>query len=177
MSTRPSPSTPSTSPAKSSELQQRVAGAFTRLATSADELNAVSDELAEPIRAIEHTLKTLNLGVQAWVTFAGSENPETGDYSHSSVGYARFHNTWGLAISTMTGNLHTPPEHSDVETWRFNDAPRSLRMEALSVFPDLLDELAKTSNRVTKRLKQGVASTKQVALTLAEMASGRKTKK
>ena len=167
----PSPSVP----AQSSQLQQRVAGAFEELAESAAELNAVSDELTESIRAIEDALKQLNLGVSAWTRFAGSTDG-TGSFWDRSVGYARVHRKWGLAIRTSSGHYDVP-ESISVEEWAFNDAPRSYRLEALKVLPDLLEKLARTSSEVAKELKRGVAWTNQVALTLGHMASSRTNRK
>lgn len=169
-----SPSVPAP-PEEFSELQQRVAGAFEKLAASATDLNAVSDELAESIRAINATLSTLNLGVSAWTQFADGSDPETETYWDRSVGYARISRKWGLAIRASSGAYDAPNEH--VEEWQFNDAPRSYRLEALRVLPELLEKLAKTSDGVARKLKQRVASTKQVALTLRRMASSRANRK
>lgn len=169
-----SPSLP-TQPEESSDLQQRVAGAFEQLAASATDLNAVSDELAESIRAINATLSTLNLGVSAWTEFASGLDPATEACWSRSVGYARISRKWGLAVRASFGTYDDPAEH--VEEWQFNDAPRSYRLEALRVLPELLEKLAKTSDGVARKLKQRVASTKQVALTLRRMASSRPNRK
>lgn len=169
-----SPSLP-TQPEESSDLQQRVAGAFEQLAASATDLNAVSDELAESIRAINATLSTLNLGVSAWKQFAGASDPDTGDFWDRSVGYARISRKWGLAIRASSGSCDPRDEH--VEEWQFNDAPRSYRLEALRVLPELLEKLAETSDGVARKLKHRVVSTKQVALTLRRIASSRANRK
>lgn len=54
---------PSTPTQHDSGLQERVSAAFDKLAESAAELNAVSDELGKPIPAIDAALQKLNLGV------------------------------------------------------------------------------------------------------------------
>ena len=161
--------------AESSELQQRVADAFEKLVASATDLNAVSDELGASVRAIDATLSTLNLGVSAWKQFAGELDPDTGDFWERSVGYARISRKWGLAIRASSGSCD--PRDERVEEWQFNDAPRSYRVEALRVLPELLERLANTSDGVARKFKQRVASTKQVASTLRRMASSRANRK
>lgn len=165
-----------TPPEESSELQQRVVGAFEKLAASATDLNAVSDEVAASVRAINATLSTLNLGVSAWTKFAGESDPDTETYWDRSVGYARISRKWGLAIRASSGSFDNPRDDR-VEEWQFNDAPRLYRLEALEVLPELLEKLAKTSDGVARKLKRRVASTKQVALTLRRMASSRANRK
>lgn len=166
MSKYPSRSIP---PAQSSELQDRVAAAFVKLAASATELNAVSDELSKSIHAIDEVLKKLNLGVSTWKKFAdGTTNPVT--FWSRSIGYARVSARWGLAIRADYG-CNDDPESEQEEVWQFNDAPRSYRLEALVKLPELLDQLAETSGKVAGQLKERVALTKQVAVTLSQMAS------
>ena len=165
MSKYPSRSIP---PAQSSELQDRVAAAFVKLAASATELNAVSDELSKSIHAIDEVLKKLNLGVSTWKKFAETTNPVT--FWSRSIGYARVSARWGLAIRADYG-CYDDPESEQEEVWRFNDAPRSYRLEALAKLPELLDQLAETSGKVAGQLKERVALTRQVAVTLSQMAS------
>ena len=96
---------PSNPPQQDSGLQERVSAAFEKLAASAAELNTVSDEVAKPISAIEATLQKLNLGVSAWVDFAGEGiDPRTGAFWDCSLGYAKVSGQWGIAIRTRSGN-------------------------------------------------------------------------
>jgi len=70
-------SSPAQLPTSDPQLRDRVSGAFEKLASSASELNAVSDELAKPIRSIDATLQKLNLGVSAWVEVASQTDEST----------------------------------------------------------------------------------------------------
>ncbi len=148
-------------------LRERVSVAFEKLVVSAAELNAVSDELAEPISAIEAALQKLNLGVPAWTEFAGEIDHDTGYFWDRSIGYAKVSRTWGIAIRARSGAMG---EHTESEVWRLNDAPRSYRIQALGKLPDVLEQLVKATCKTTAELRSQVASTKQVAETISQMA-------
>ena len=136
-------SPPSEHPEPNEELRGRVSAAFEKLATFAPELNAVSDELAKPILAINKALQTLNLGVAAWVTF--EEQQHEGELlSVHSIGYAKVAGRWGIAIRYEGTDSGGEPETRE---WPFGDAPRSLRLKALDHLPALLDELANTAGK------------------------------
>ena len=150
-------------------LRERVSTAFENLVASAAELNAISDEIAKPIATIEATLKKLNLGVWAWAEFAGEEDFNSGSFWDRSIGYAKVSRVWGIAIRTRSGLLGEG-EHTDTETWRFNDAPRSYRIQALKKLPDLLEQLVDATCFTTAALKNQLAATNQVAETISRMA-------
>ena len=158
---------PSTPPQQDSGLQERVSAAFDKLAESAAELNAVSDELGKPIPAIDAALQKLNLGVSAWVEFDKRSDPEYERFWDRSIGYARVSGTWGIAIRSRNGFF----DDFETDEWRFNDAPRSYRLEALDKLPELLEQLARVANETASELKRRLASTKQVAATISQMAS------
>ena len=149
-------------------LRERVSTVFEKLVVSANELNTISDEIAQPIAAIEATLKKLNLGVSAWAKFAGDIDHNTGRFWDRSIGYARVSRVWGIAIRTRSGFL--PDEQAEPEVWRFTDAPRAYRIEALAKLPDLLEQLVKATDKTTAALKNQAAATKQVAETMSRMA-------
>lgn len=155
-------------PASDPELRDRVSAAFEKLATSASELNAVSDELAKPIQSIDVTLQKLNLGVSAWVEVAGDRDWNTDRAWERSIGYGKVARTWGLAIRSSTG---IAGEHVQEEVWRFNEAPRAYRLESLEKLPELLEKLAETANKTAAELKSKIAVTKQVATTIRQVAA------
>lgn len=165
------PSAPGSSSSPSQQelqLQERVSKAFGTLASSAAELNAVSDDLAIPIRAIDAVLKKLNLGVSVWVPFWTQRDKEYEYVSQRSLGYGKISGDWGLAIRTWAG--HDYDDDPSVEEWRFNDAPRSYRLEAVEKIPDLLDALSEAARKTTRNLKAKVALTQQVATTINQIA-------
>ena len=153
-------------PQHDSGLQERVSAAVEKLAASAAELNVVSDELGKPIPAIDTALQGLNLGVSAWVEFERRSDPDYEFFSDRSIGYARVSGTWGIAIRTRSGTY----DSYETEEWRFNDAPRSYRLEALDKLPELLEQLARVANDTASELKRKLVSTKQVATTISQMA-------
>ncbi len=173
MPTSPSVSD-STSQTSQRDLRKRVSVAFEQLVASAAELNAASDELAEPISSIDEALRKLNLGVSAWIRFRSiSYDIENRyEYSESSyLGYAKVSQQWGLAIRSEATIDGLPQEEEEV--WRFSDAPRAYRLEAMEKLPELLDKLAETSGKTAARLRKTITLTKQVAETINRMAPSR----
>ena len=168
MSMSRSPSAPSSSQ-QDLQLRERVSKAFEALASSAAELNAVSDELAIPIQAIDTALQKLNLGVAVWVPFWTRRNNEHEYLSERSLGYGKISGDWGLAIRTYAG--YYDDDDPSIEEWQFSDAPRSYRLEAVAKIPDLLDKLSEASTKTARDLKIKVALTKQVATTINQLAS------
>ena len=152
-------------------LRERVSTAFEKLVASATELNAISDEIAKPIATIEATLQRLNLGVWAWAKFGGETELVAGYFWDRSIGYAKVSRVWGIAIRARSGPLElVTPERTETETWRFNDAPRSYRIQALKKLPDLLEQLLEATCKTTAALKNQVAATNQVAETISRMS-------
>ena len=164
------PHSPSKSPQQDEPVIARVAAAFDKLAASAAELNVASDEFARPISDIDTALQKLNLGVSAWVKVAGGQDGRYEWFWEHSLGYAKVSSGWGIAIRTLRGDYTEPDE----EIWRFNDAPRSYRLEALERLPELLEELAKVSSETALALKSRITTTKQVAMTISQMAPSAK---
>lgn len=151
------------------ELPERVSAVFEELAATAAKLNAVSDEIAQPISVIDAALQRLNLGVSAWVEVVGEVDHDTGEFWDHSIGYDKVSRRWGIAIRTRSGSL--THQRVDEEAWRFNDAPRSNRLDALDKLPDLLAELVKVASDTANALKNKLATTKQVATTIRQVAS------
>lgn len=146
------------------------ASLFKELADSSARLNSGSDELAKAIRPIDAALKKLNLGVSAWYAYRGSENPDSdGNYSYRRIGYAKVGGKWGLALSANSGN--TFDEADDYEAWLFNDAPRSMRIEALDYIPDLLQQLVKESNKVAEDLQKKAELANELAEKISELSA------
>jgi len=135
---------------------------FKDLANSSARLNSGSDELAKAIGPIDAALKKLNLGVPAWHEYRGSKDPDPdGDYSYHSIGYAKVQGKWGLALSKDSGNIYS--ETDNYEEWLFNDAPRSMRIEALDHIPDLLEQLVKESNQAAEALQKKAKQAHELA--------------
>jgi hypothetical protein len=146
------------------------ASLFKELADSAARLNSGSDELAKAIRPIDTALKKLNLGVSAWYTYRGSEEPDAdGSYSYRRIGYAKVGGKWGLALSADSGNVYAETDH--YEAWLFNDAPRLMRLEAIDCIPDLLEQLVKESNKVAEDLQKKAGHARELAETITALSA------
>ena len=147
-------------PAESNSPSERIVAAFAKLTESARNINAVSDELAKPIAAIEASLKRLNVGVACWTKINGGSDGYA-FWSHD-VGYLRVKGEWCLAIQTSKGPEHSPEESID-EVWPFNEAPRYLRVQAVDKLPELIEALVEAADATAKRLKEKVAPAQELA--------------
>lgn len=146
-------------------LSDRIADSYKQLAEAAVSLNSASDELAKTIGPVDAALKKLNLGVAAWHSYVHNQDQTTGDYWSRRIGYARVGRKWGLALSTVSGNVNY--EDDDYEEWLFNDSPRWLRIEAVDHIPDLLELLVKEAGKVTTDLQKKTAHARELAQTIS----------
>jgi hypothetical protein len=131
---------------------ERIAASYKRLASSAANLNKVSDEFGKPVEAIERALRLLNVGVEAWEKIRGNDNDGYENYWHEYVGFAKVGGMWRIALSKVEGN-HTNPEREEDETWAFEDAPRSLRISAIDKLPDLMEKLIEASDKTARKMQ------------------------
>jgi len=137
-------------PAKKASPVERIQESFTKLKEASSFLNTVSDELGYSIANLHAALKKLNLGITSWVRVRGAQDENSGYYWHHDLGYAKFSGKWGLAIRTVSGE-YGPPEE-EVDQWPFNEAPRSLRIEAVEKIPDLLERLVSDVNDTSAKI-------------------------
>jgi prefoldin subunit 5 len=138
----------------------RVQAAYRKLSASAINLNAASDELRKTISFLEDALKQLNLGVSAWVVITTSQDDQ-GTFCSRSLGYAKVGNEWGIALRDVTGN--DAWDEDETEIWRFNDAPRWMRIESVGKIPELLEHLTKQADNATEQIKKKTAEAKELA--------------
>jgi hypothetical protein len=155
---------------------ERISASYKSLADAAAGLNAASDSLGQLMTAIDDALARLNLGVSAWITFVdmSSDGP---NYHYGQVGYAKISHKWGIGIRTVEGH-EAYPERDDIESWLFNDAPRTLRVGAVEKLPELLDGLARTAIETTDKLKSSAEQAGQfvkgVKFAATEIATARR---
>jgi hypothetical protein len=142
-------------------LLERVASYYSQLSTVAADLNAVSDELGKSIAEIDVALRKLNLGITTWVAIQGGEEDDYSFWSRD-IGYAKVDSKWGISLRKVDGNHHDP-DREKVEEWLFNDAPRSLRLEAIDRIPELLDKLSKDAIKTTKDIRARLTKAQAVA--------------
>jgi hypothetical protein len=136
---------------KNDTLTTRVSQSYQQLSAAATQLNAVSDDLGKFVGALDTALRRLNLGIATWLRLDGREDG-LGNYTKRDLGYAKIGGKWGIALRVVAGN-HNTPDVSTVEEWLFNEAPRSLRIEAVEKLPDLFDSLVKEADAATRRIR------------------------
>jgi hypothetical protein len=147
----------------------RIATSFKALAASSQVLNAASDELTKPIAEINGILQHLNLGLTVWERIHGEDNDGQGNYWSRDVGYTQIHRRWGIAIRTVEGSHHRPGE-DDSQEWLFDEAPRSLRIDAVDKIPELLDKLIKASEKTARKLQAKAGEARELATALTNTA-------
>jgi hypothetical protein len=143
-------------------LAERVQASFLQLSAVASDLNAVSDQLGKSIAEIDDALKKLNLGVSVWVTIEGSE--EGPYYWTEDLGYSKIDGKWGIALRSLKGDYAEDQER--IEAWLFNDAPRPLRLSAITKLPELLKKLSEEAVETTKKIKTSLKEAQQVVVAL-----------
>ena len=148
---------------------ERIAQSFKQLSETSTRLNTVSDEFSKAIAPIDAELKKLNLGVTAWHRYIGDGDENSGDFWERRIGYAKIAGKWGLALATVSGNIHYQ-EHEE-EQWLFGDAPRAMRVEAVDHVPGLLEELVTQANKVASDLENKTQTARALALTISALAS------
>lgn len=161
-------------PTNEGTLTERVQNSLQKLSSVALELNAVSDELGKCVADVDAALKKLNLGIVAWAriqTWGGDE----GSYTREEIGYCKVDGKWGVALRTVDGSQYDPEE--SVETWLFNDAPRSMRLSAIGKIEELLEKLSAQAVVTTQEVKGKLALAKEVALAVKSSSDAHETPK
>ena len=144
----------------STNITERVENSFKQLTSAAQALSSASDELGKVIRQLDASLKKLALGITVWVELSRSSD-ET-QYWTSELGYAKIDGKWGIALREIIG-YHLDNEEDSSEVWAFNDAPRTLRTEAVAKIPDLLDKMLHQTEETTKDLRSKIAQASELA--------------
>jgi hypothetical protein len=137
----------------------RLAATYRQLTASAANLNNETDELVKAVSVVDTAIASLHLGIECWVRFDGFEDPEGYCESHE-IGYAQVNDEWGIAlriISGMAGNA----EAKEIEKWRFQNAPRHLRIDCVEALPDLLAKLNKKTDSATKKVKEAAQQARE----------------
>jgi L-lactate utilization protein LutB len=78
------------------------------------------------------------------------------------LGYCKIGNRKGLSLRVVEFSEDRGEVTEEVkDIWLFNDAPREIRLRAIEHIPDLIEELAKDTERMATRVvaKSGIAST------------------
>jgi hypothetical protein len=136
----------------------RLVPATQSLTTRAAELNKATKRLTQIVEDIELGLQKLNLGISCFVQVASPEGDET---SEISLGYKKFNGRWGLVIreSAIASGADADP-HKDV--W-FLDAPRDVRIRAITHVTDLFNKLSADAEAITEALNKNLVAAETLA--------------
>lgn len=119
------------------DILQEVRDVYMELAAVGSALNSASDVMGEAIATLDARLGNLHLGVAAWTQIAAGDGIRTGKGAWTrELGYTKVRK-WGLALKNSTADAE--------EIWKFNDAPRWMRIEAVAFLPELLHALVRRS--------------------------------
>lgn len=70
----------------------------------ASSLNFASNEQTKVIAVLDESLKNLNLGLAAWVTYS-SHVKESGELNDEQIGYSKINGKWGISLQRKYGNV------------------------------------------------------------------------
>lgn len=112
-----------------------VSNAWPKLVAAAAELNIVSGEMNAVVAELETYFKGLNLGIEVLVSLSASKT------FARWFGYGKVNKQWGLKI--IDESLQNP--NNTIE-YRFNDAPRWMRVDSLGRLPDLMEDMLANAN-------------------------------
>jgi hypothetical protein len=158
-------------PKTASEIQTNLK----QLATSAQALNKLSDQLTKEVAEIENTINLLNLGVTANVTIELRSYEEGTSSSCWRLAYGKEAGKWGFVIEYIIEDVNDPFAGS-YESWPFKDSPRDKRVRAVEKIPNLLEALVKESNELAEEISRKISYTQSIAATLL-IAKPESTKK
>lgn len=127
-------------------------------------LEAAADRLNEKIAEFERTLKSLKLGVSAKVEFSTDIHGEDGE----DLLFTKWADDWHLVIRSW--DAHGPPDSDRYELLK--NKSREQRLEAVELFPRLLDALIEAAEVELDRVSTSADS---VDALIAALKSGAKS--
>jgi hypothetical protein len=144
---------------------------FQALSAVASSLNAASDALTKVVSTLDESLKKLNIGITAWVTFRRrvDANGDPDDYDEDQIGYCKIRGTWGIALRRTWGNTNWEDSNYD-GPWLFNDAPRDMRVIGVDKIPKLIEALSERASETTKEVLEKTEEVRKLAGVIEQIA-------
>jgi hypothetical protein len=151
---------------------------FKALSEASPSLNAASDELTKTIGILDESLKKLNVGLTAWVTFRSRVDDEYHPerFDDDQIGYCKLNGTWGIALRRVWGDPSYDADGGE-GPWLFNDASREMRLSSVDKIPELIEALAKEALSTTKKIQEKTKQVLELAGAVKEIADAPKDKK
>jgi hypothetical protein len=129
----------------------QIAQTFEKLSKTAKSINNESDKLSKTVENLDLALRSLNLGVYAWVQF-GKWSGENNRSGHSEIGYDKMHSGWGISLRTIEFDEDGLEDRRT--EWTFNNAPRELRLLAIAYIPNLFEALNQKAMNIALELSE-----------------------
>lgn len=148
------------------------------LAPLAKKLNEKTDEFSNYLEAIQTTINSFSLGVEAWLnnyelsrelTYRDDQDPRAADQRTVHVkelGYGRFGDEWAILVRQME-YTEAKEYRSGVGEWDFEEgslhelsrkpllrSSRGTRVRAVELIPKLIDALRDEATRVIEAVEQ-----------------------
>lgn len=148
--------------------ETKVTLTFKELSKTASSLNQATDRLNLAIQHLNDALKELNLGVSSWRTFSTWED---GPFStEEQLGYDKWAGKWGIALRKIFEDKSSPNDQpEDVTTWTFAEAPREMRIRAISHLHELLAKLNEDAEKTTKSIIIKTIEAEQLAKAIYQL--------
>ena len=124
--------------------REKLQNSLQELASSADTLNSLSDQLNKQILDVESAVNKMGIGLTAYMNTESWSDERGERYDIWRICYEKHSSKWGFTIQHLWG-LESYDDSQDSETWAFKDAPREHRLKAIEKIPDLIDALVKKS--------------------------------
>lgn len=148
--------------------QVKLRNSLHELASCADNLNSLSDQLTKQVTEIESSINKMGIGLTASVDTEkwSDENGET--YNIWRICYEKYSGKWGLTIEHLWG--HEGFGEGDSETLPFKDAPREHRLRAVEKIPELIDALVKKSKDFASDISDTASYAEELAAAFTKQA-------
>ena len=144
---------------KSVSQSINAATTFTELSKTALSINEASDKLSKVIERLDNALRSLNLGVAAWVEINSTSDDDLCWETHY-IGYDKIAGKWCIGLKEASGNFNWP-ERDEGNVWVFSDGPREMRIRAVEHVPKLIETLNSLGNKMAEEL---IAKTNEAEL-------------
>jgi hypothetical protein len=133
-----------------------------RLAKTAQLLNTASDRLNDSIEQLNGALKKLNLGTPAWVSFSIHEE---GPFCETEeIGYDKIKAKWGVGLRTVFEDQNRPDgENEEITVWHFSEAPREMRIRAVTHLHKLIEQLDSIAATATANIAEKTKEAEELA--------------
>jgi hypothetical protein len=153
-------------PKEESMAVKDVSSMLRKFSSAATRLNAESDSVNITIAGIETQLVDANVGLEVWLRQVVTSTDAKGNahgksWTATRLGFAKIGNEWCLAVKPVRfdagffeGDTSCPyqEEYADGEPMRLLKASRQIRIRALELLPELVEQLTLEASRCAEMI-------------------------